>query len=345
MAGSASRGRGRPWSWWPRERLLDVRLCDLGVSIEGTWLEERVERVLHELRDRGLRFRPHFWLSDEWFSPEGSPGVAIPFYLAHPRLVRLERSQMLEVEGGSREECTRLLRHEVGHAIQCAYALHRRRRWQRVFGKASTAYPRVYRPNPASKRFVQHLEGWYAQSHPVEDFAETFAVWLRPRSSWRRRYAGWPVMKKLELVAELMQEIADDRPRITSRARPDEIGRLRKTLREHYREKRERYTVGFFDGYDRDLCRLFSRAPEHRDHPTAASFLRGHRREIRELVSRWTGEYQFALDHVMKEMIGRCRELKLRAVGSERQLKLDFAIILTVHTMTCLHRKHQWHEL
>jgi hypothetical protein len=329
----------------PLERLLELRLCDLGVTIEGTWLEERLERVRGELAARGLRLRPHFWLSDEWFSPDGVPGVALPFYLAHPRLIRLERSQMLEVEGGTREECARLIRHEVGHAIQDAYGLQRRRRWQRVFGKASTAYPDVYRPNPASKRFVQHLEGWYAQSHPVEDFAETFAVWLRPRSNWRRRYAGWPALKKLELVDELMEEIAGQRPGKTSRARPDEIHRLRKTLGEYYREKRERYTVGFFDGYDRDLCRLFAAATEHRDSPSAASFLRRHRREIRELVARWTGEYQFTLDHVLKEMIGRCRELKLRAAGSERRLKLDFAIVLTVHTMTCLHRRHQWHEL
>ena len=25
-----------------------------------------------------------------------------------------------------------------------------------------------------------HLDPWYAQSHPDEDFAETFAVWLTP---------------------------------------------------------------------------------------------------------------------------------------------------------------------
>jgi hypothetical protein len=252
---------------------------------------------------------------------------------------------MLEVEGGTREECVRLLRHEIGHAIQNAYALHRRRRWQRVFGKSSVPYPHVYRPNPASKRFVQHLDGWYAQSHPVEDFAETFAVWLRPRSDWRRRYRGWAAFKKLEFVDELMDEIADLRPPKRSRARPDEVSRLKKTLDEHYRDKRERYSVGYFDGYDRDLCRLFSAAPEHRRRPTAASFLRSHRREIRELVSRWTGEYQFTLDHVLKEMMGRCRELGLRAVGSERKLKLDFAIVLTVHTMTCLQRRHMWHEL
>jgi hypothetical protein len=329
----------------PQERLLDLRLCDLGLALEGTSLEALTERVLGELEARGLRFRPHFWLSDEWFSPDGIPGVAVPFYLAHPRLMRLERSQMLEVEGGTREECLRLLRHEVGHTVQVAYGLHRRPRWQRAFGKASEPYPDAYRPRPGSKRYVQHLDAWYAQSHPVEDFAETFAVWLKPRSDWRRRYAGWPAMKKLQVVDELMRELAGERPRITSRARPDEVSRSRKTLGEHYRDKRERYAVRFSNGYDVDLKRLFSSSPGHRDRPSAAAFLRRHRREIRERVACWTGEYEFTLDQVLKEMTGRCRELKLRAAAPEARLKHDFSIVLTVHTMKCLLRGQEWCQL
>jgi hypothetical protein len=324
--------------------MLELRMCDLGVTLEKSWIAESVERVQGELERRGFRFRPHFWFSDEWFSPDGVPGVAVPFYLAHPRLMRLERSQMLEVEGGTREDAMRYLRHEVGHAIQTGYQLHRLRGWQRVFGKATAPYPETYRPNPASKRFVQHLDGWYAQSHPSEDFAETFAVWLRPRSSWQRRYAGWPAARKLEYVDGLMAEIAERAPKNRSRARPDSLWRLKRTLGEHYRAKRERYDVGFFDGYDRDLRRLFTGGREYREHPTAVSFLRRHRREIRELVSRWTGEYQFQLDQVLKQMMGRCRELGLRAVGTEDELKFDFAIVLTVHTMSSL-RLRQWHQL
>ena len=139
-------------------------------------------RTIGELAARELVFRPRFWLSDEWFSPAGVPGVGIPFYLAHPRLMRLERHQMFEVEGGTREGCLRLLRHELGHAVDHAYRLSRRKDWRDVFGSASLPYPDAYRPNPASKRFVQHLDGWYAQAHPDEDFAETFAVWMTPRA-------------------------------------------------------------------------------------------------------------------------------------------------------------------
>ena len=121
------------------------------------------------------------------------PGVAIPFYLAHPRLEQLERAQMLEVEGGTPDWCMKILRHEAGHAIDNAYKLRQRRRRQQVFGPSYMQYPKYYTPKPYSKSFVLHLDSWYAQSHPDEDFAETFAVWLNPDSDWRdalRRLAG-----------------------------------------------------------------------------------------------------------------------------------------------------------
>ena len=119
------------------ERLLDLRLCDLGVCIEGSWLEEGIEKLDGELGARKIRIRPHFWLSDEWFSPDGVTGISIPFYLAHPRLIRLERKHMLEVEGATPAGCMKLLRHEMGHVVDHAYRLHRRRRWQRAFGRSS----------------------------------------------------------------------------------------------------------------------------------------------------------------------------------------------------------------
>jgi hypothetical protein len=165
------RARGLDWEKLPESQLLDVRMCDLRVEIKDSRLEEPIRIVCSELAARDLRVRPHFWLSEDWFSPEGVPGVAIPFYLAHPRLIRLERKFMLEVEGGSKADSVRFLRHEVGHAVQHAFELHRRRRWQKLFGKSSRAYPEHYRPNPASRNFVQHLDFWYGQSHPDEDFA------------------------------------------------------------------------------------------------------------------------------------------------------------------------------
>jgi Putative zinc-binding metallo-peptidase len=326
------------WATWPDDRLLDLRLCDLGLTIGPGELAQRIDQLYDELKNLGLRFRPYFWLSDEWYCPDGVPGVAIPFYLAHPRLARLELQYMLEVEGGTPEWCMRLLRHETGHAMENAYHLRRRRLRQALFGKSSESYRDYYVPRPYSRRFVVHLEQWYAQSHPDEDFAETFAVWLAPDSNWRERYAGWPALRKLEYVDATMQEIAAQRPLVASRARVDPLSRLRKTLREHYEEKRRHYGLDEDVSYDRDLRRLFSSAPEFRDRPSAARFLGRIRREVRRRVAQGTGVYQYTIDQVLGDMIDRCRELRLRVAVSEDQAKLDFTIALTVQTMNYLHR-------
>ncbi|MGY4316569.1 putative zinc-binding metallopeptidase [Bradyrhizobium sp. JR3.5] len=225
------------WEKLTDAQLLEQRLSSLRVAVEGTWLADCVSTLYEELEERGIRLRPHTWISSEWFSPADVPGIAIPFYLAHPRLMKLEKKMMLDVEGASWSECMAILRHEAGHAIQHGYQLQRRRRWQQLFGPSSQHYPRYYRPNPASRNYVQHLRLWYAQSHPDEDFAETFAVWLRPRSNWRTRYAGWPALKKLEYVDELMGEIAGERPLLTTRERVDPLHTLKQTLGRTLQEK------------------------------------------------------------------------------------------------------------
>lgn len=329
--------RRHPWATWSNERLLELRLKDLDLTLEGTWLEECLATLHEELGRRNIRLRPHAWLSDEWFAPDSTPGIAMPFYLAHPRLMRLERSQILDVEGGTVPECMRILRHEAGHAVQHAWQLQRRRRWQQLFGRSSTRYPTFYRPNPASKHYVQHLRLWYAQSHPDEDFAETFAVWLRPRSDWRKRYADWPALRKLEYVDELMAEIGDTPPVLRSRRTVDPLHRLSRTLGNHYQARRSLYSTEFPTIYDRDLRRIFSDDPRHGRSPAASTFLRANRARIRQMVAKWTGEYQLTLDAVLGDMIGRCRQLKLRAVGPARQLRMDFTVLLTVKTMHSLY--------
>jgi hypothetical protein len=325
------------WEGWDDERLLDVRMCDLPLRIRASFVEPFVRQVRRELRERGLRLRPHFWLSDEWFCPDGVTGVAIPFYLAHPRLARLERAQMLEVEGGTPDWCLRILRHEVGHAVENAYGLRRRKRRIQLFGRSSEKYPEDYAFRPYSKSFVVHLEAGYAQSHPDEDFAETFAVWLTPGSDWARRYAGWKALRKLEYVDALMKEVAGQEPRLRGRREVEPLHSLRKTLREHYRQRRESYGVGEPELYDRDLRKLFSDAPEHARNPSAARFLSRLRKEARRRVRRWTGSYQYLIDRVLGEMIERCRELNLRVASPEDQAKQDFLVLLAVRVVNDLH--------
>ena len=326
------------WATWPDERLLDLRVSQLGVSIEGSAVEPRLAELDQELHARGLTaFRPHYWLSDEWFTPDGVPGIAVPFYLAHSRLEKLERAQMLEVEGGTPEWCMQILRHEAGHAIDNAYKLRLRRRRQQIFGPSYRAYPEYYTPKPYSKSFVLHLDSWYAQSHPDEDFAETFAVWLSPASEWRQRYAGWPALRKLEYMDRLMGSIRHQPARLENSAEIDSLAQQRKTLRQHYRTKRRHYGVDHPNFYDRDLRRIFSDAPEHAANPTAAQFIARIRRPVRRAVAGWTGIYQYTIDRVIEEMAARCRELKLRLPGSEEHARQEFSVLLTVQAMNYLH--------
>jgi len=324
------------WANASDDKLLEIRMCDLGVTIEGTDLEQRIGQLNAELDARGL-IRPHYYLSDEWFTPDGVPGIAIPFYLAHPRLARLELTQMLEVEGGDPDTCLRILRHEAGHAIDNAYDLRRRPKRRRLFGNPAIEYPEYYTPKPYSKSFVQHLDHWYAQSHPDEDFAETFAVWLDPASQWAAFYAGWPALRKLEYMDRLMRELSRRRPTVKSQRKLDPLPRLKKTLGEHYRKKREHYGLDHPDFYDSDLRNLFSDAPEYAKNPSAARFVKRIRKDVRGTVASFTDSYQYTIDQLLEGVIDRCKELNLRLIDAEDSTKVDFMVFLTVQTMNYLH--------
>ncbi len=322
------------------ERLLDMRLCDLDLQIRRTWLEPCIKRLYRDLERRGITFRPHVWLSSEWFSPDGVPGIAIPFFLAHPRLMKLEEKQMLQVEGGTKASCLRILRHEAGHCIDTAYRLHFRKVWREHFGSFAEPYPEYYRPKPRSRRFVLHLDWWYAQAHPAEDFAETFAVWLTPHSQWRQVYRDWPAMRKLECVDALMKQVAGQPPRVRSRREVEPLSELRQTLREYYTDKRMKYLDDWPEFFDGELRKLFSADPRYRDRPTAAGFLRRIRPEIRPIVARWTGTHPYTIDQVLRDMIDRCKELRLRLTKPEAASRREAMIMLTVQTMNYIHSGH-----
>jgi hypothetical protein len=325
------------WADLPDEQLLDLRLCDLPLRIEGSILEGRIGELRGELGSRGLELPLHFYLAEEWFTPDGASAMAVPFYLAHPRLEKLEEAQMLEVEGGEYEWCMRILRHEAGHLVDNMFGLRRRRHRREIFGPSSTPYPEFYAPKPYSKSFVLHLDAWYAQSHPDEDFAETFAVWLTPGSDWAARYEGWPALRKLQYMDQLMGALAGTPPRLVHANEVDGLRRARRTLRQHYRRKRRHYGVDRPDFYDRDLRRLFSDAPEFAANVTAAAFVTRIRRQVRRLVASWTGIYQYTIDQVLEDIIVRCRDLRLRLAVPEDTARREFTVLLTVQAMNFLH--------
>ena len=308
-----SKASGQPdyrWADYDDEALLALRFSSLGLRFRGSLLWFDVERLHGELERRGLRFRPRVWLSTDWFSPDGVPGFAVPFYLVHPRLQQLERTMMGEVEGGNRKWRQRIMRHEAGHAIDNAYGLRRRAGWRRVFGRASTPYPDSYSPRPSSRRHVLHLGHWYAQSHPTEDFAETFAVWLQPKARWRRDYDGWPALKKLEYVDSLMDEIAARKPSRRNRTVIEPLRQVNQTLGEHYRLKRERYG-GMERRYDRWLTRVFVARAKRPRATRASRFVREFEPQLRRLLVRRARLHPYYIDHAITIVKQRSRQLDL----------------------------------
>ena len=325
------------WAELPDEQLLDLRMCDLPIALAGSVLQGRIAELQAELDTAKLTVPVHYYLAEEWFTPDGAASMALPFYLTHPRLEKLERAQMLEVEGGDYEWCMRILRHEAGHVVDNAYKLRLRRQRKLLFGSSSEPYPEFYTPKPYSKSFVMHIDPWYAQSHPDEDFAETFAVWLTPGSNWQDRYVGWPAAKKLEYVDGLMRSLQGKPALVALPTEVDGLTKTRKTLRQHYRRKRRHYGVERPKFYDRELRRLFSEAPEHAHNMSAVQFLNRIRRPVRRLVASWTGIYQYTIDQVFEDVNARCRELKLRLAVPEEQARHEFTVFLTVQTMNYLH--------
>jgi Putative zinc-binding metallo-peptidase len=315
------RSRSVAWEKLSDDQLLSLRFCDLKLTIQGTELQDGIERLYRELSMRGIRFRPHCWLAQEWFSPDGIPGIAIPFYLAHKRLISLERRFMREAEGANRNWLMRILRHEAGHAIDSAYRLRRRKSWRSVFGPASLPYPDTYRPRPGSRRFVQHLGAWYAQAHPTEDFAETFAVWLKPNSPWRREYEGWPAYAKLQFIDQLANDIGHRKPQIADRSTVEDVTQETGTLREHYEQKLARYRLPRRSGADELLLKVFTTAPRTRHAAKAASVLREMRAPLRQQIQRSGAFSEYLLHQVLRLMIERSENLGLYVRGSRRELK------------------------
>ena len=273
------------------EKLLALRICELPIAIEGTWIEECLAEVYSDLERKNLKFKPEFYLAEEWLTPEDEPVIGIPFYLAHPTLMKLEQRMMLDVEGGTKKTCLQLLRHELGHAISYAYRLHKKRSWQKTFGHSSEEYDDTYRYRPHSKNFVRHLDGFYAQYHPDEDFAETFAVWLTSDSDWQNQYKKWKAIKKIEYVESLMKKIQNKEPVVKKWKKYWQASTLKRTLGNHYKKKKHFHAEDFPHFHDENLKRIFlERTEENKDMPSAVKSIRKYRREILDNVSMWTGE-------------------------------------------------------
>lgn len=326
----------------PDSELLRMRFCDLPLHLRGTLIQQRAKQVFDELTSRGIRFRPTIWIAEEWYNPDGVVGFAVPFYLLHPRLIRLERKMMLEAEGASLNEAMSILRHETGHAVDEAFRLSEMREYRRVFGSPQRAYPKNYVADPDSRDYVQHLNAWYAQSHPVEDFAETFAVWLKSERSWRRTYRDWPAIEKLSTVDAWMRERRGVEPILKPKRMENELGASTRTLGQHYDEKRQFYAIDAEDEFDGALQRIFSEnegGRRKRWNQSAAGFLASHHTRLRRRTARPLGVSAYVVDQVLRQIVHRARILKLKQTRPEAETVAKVSKLVSRATVAILHNR------
>jgi len=321
------------WASLSDQELLERRISTLGLRLEGTTLESLIRQLYAELTARGLIFHPPCHIGDEWFVPIGIPAIFIPFFLVHDRLRTLERRMMLEVEGETPEWFMKLIRHEAGHAYRYAYQLQRKKKWQRCFGHTTEEEtPSTYRPRPFSRSYVVHLEDWYAQSHPDEDFAETFAVWLTPELNWGKRYDGWPALRKLEYIDELMHSLAGRPPMHTPAYRVADYDFLNVKLKTYYARKRKLNEEAYPDFYDADLRELFGASAGIK----ASAYLRRRRRRLLNAISQWTNEKKFTVNELLARLTRRCDELGLHVLNDDPQQDFRVTAFITTLVMNYL---------
>jgi hypothetical protein len=321
------------WVSLSDQDLLERRISKLGLKLDGTTLEPLIKQLYDELSAKGLTFHPPCHIGDEWFVPIGIPAIFIPFFLVHNRLRGLERSMMLEVEGETPEWFMKLMRHEAAHAYSYAYQIQRKKKWQKFFGHTSReSTPSFYRPRPFSRSYVMHLDDWYAQAHPDEDFAETFAIWLTPDFDWRKRYTGWKALQKLEYVDELMRSLVGRPPVHMPNYRVADYDCLNVKLKTYYAHKRKVYEEAYPGFYDVDLRQLFA-AP---DGIKASSYLRQRRRRLMNAVCQWTNEKKFRVNKLLTRLIDRSEQLGLHVFNDDPQEDFRVASYITTLVMNYL---------
>ncbi|MBK9386900.1 MAG: putative zinc-binding metallopeptidase [Planctomycetes bacterium] len=304
--------------------ILSRRICDFDLRIEGRPLEKLIERFRAELTARGItRLQPRFYLSDEWGVPEGTVAIGIPFYLADPELVRVQAQHGGLVEGDGAEDILRYLRHEMGHVVNYAYRLHATEEWTSLFGPMSRPYAETYRVVPFSTDFVRHLPGGYAQKHPDEDWAETFAVWMTPELDWRALYGDSPgALAKLEYCERAFPSINARDPEITDTQIDDEVGAIRTTLQEYYGAT-VLGAVSIPHSLDGDLQVIFARRAASAPTDTkrsgdAALLLRRQQDSLVRSVYRWTGVEPALLYQLVQHLAERARAMGISYALDER---------------------------
>jgi hypothetical protein len=303
-------------------------LSEMGLKIEGSSLEKLIFKLYAELDRKGIRFKPKFYFTDTWGCPNKVPVIGVPFYYANPVLTQIEDRMNGDFE--DEHELMMTLRHEAGHALNYAYRLYNSEEWQATFGRFDEPYRDFFRPNPQSRAFVKHLYQQvgsyagriYAQKHPDEDFAETFAIWLTPRSNWRAKYKNWGALRKLKFVDQLMEDIGPKKPLVIDGELINPVENLNLTLLEYYNKSEERYRQKAQGYVDDVLQEIFSTNGKGENRIPAGGFIEKNRSTMVEIISHWTGEKTSAVIPLIDKLIDRAKELNLNLSPRRQSRKL-----------------------
>jgi hypothetical protein len=319
-----------------QQELLSRKISDLSLKIQGTRLEKLIGELYRELEKAGISFKPKTYLADEWGCPHGVPVIGIPFYLADPELCKLE-GQLTGIEAEDEPEVMMYLRHESGHAFNYAYRLYRKTEWHQIFGSFSQPYRDNYQPIPFSAKFVRHIPGWYAQKHPDEDFAETFAVWLTPNSDWRKQYADTPALTKLIYVDKIVCKYGQKPPLVRDEKLDTPVQELTMTLDRWYEtgSSTNHINLNLHRTLNADLRRLF---PAEQGQP-AVDVLRVNRKQLIRDVNYWTGIHREILNALIDELLERVKFLKLNIEPKQTATQMVSAsVFITTLVMNYLYR-------
>ncbi|MDQ6802808.1 MAG: putative zinc-binding metallopeptidase [Acidobacteriota bacterium] len=314
--------------------LLPIPIKQLGLKLEGSPIERYVEQLFKELEAKGLQhFRPAFYLTSEWGCPSEEPIIGVPFYLADPRLGAIE-SAVNDIE--NEREIMMYMRHEAGHAFNYAYELYKTDEWRETFGPFRRPYRDHYRFVPFSRNFVRHIAGWYAQKHPDEDFAETFAVWLTPRSNWREKYKSWPAIKKLRYVDRVCHDLGATPPVRPLGETDFTVEDMKETIEEFYKSNEADESQVISDlALDVDLDDIFLAADDVAEdrRRKASEVVTEHRKEIVDKVSYWTGARRTLVKTLVEAIARKVDELTL-VVDKNRES--EQIVELTVYITTLM---------
>lgn len=320
------------------QEILDKPIRELGLKLEGSPLEPLVARLYRELDHKGLKkFRPPVYLTDEWGCPSGEPIIGIPFYLADPRLSRLEK-EINDLE--DQRQTMMYLRHEAGHALNYAYGLYKTAEWKQLFGPYRRRYRDDYRPVAFSRSYVRHMEGWYAQKHPDEDFAETFAVWLRPGSGWRKRYKDWPAIAKLRYVDRIAKQLGEAEPSRPRGRKDITVDDMESTVAEFYEDVLNQQPTPGELPLDADLQDIFEVGRRRKKGVVpAAEMLRANRNALVDKLTYWSGVQRPLVKKLVESIEARVAQLELKAdVKKERDYLTEITVYATALAMNYITR-------